>query len=76
MADRSLGTCMVCNEEELVRYIDLYIVGSEGLVICHGCEMIVVEQTQTLRRLMRSSFQRGYKANVCKLTHGGGITRA
>jgi transcription elongation factor Elf1 len=64
MPERKPGTCMVCNEKELVRYIDLYISGSEGLVICHDCEMMVVDTIQNLRRLMNIGFQRGYKARL------------
>ena len=36
--------CMMClKDKEKVRYIDLYIIGSEGLYICHDCEMEIVE---------------------------------
>ena len=41
--------CMLCLEEKETRYIDLYIIGSEGLRVCHECEMKLVEYARLLR---------------------------
>ena len=41
--------CMLCLEEKECRYIDLYIIGSEGLQVCHSCEMKLVEYARSLR---------------------------
>ena len=41
--DTWVGTCMVCRETREVRGVDLYINGSEGLRVCHPCEMEVLE---------------------------------
>lgn len=45
--------CMICRKSEVMgsfesitRYINLYIVGSEGLVACHGCEKEIVEHVR------------------------------
>ena len=35
--------CMMClKDKEKIKYIDLYVIGSEGLHICHDCEMELV----------------------------------
>lgn len=49
--NRYNGHCMAClNDDQQVRYIDLYVIGSEGLTICHSCEMKLVRKVQELRR--------------------------
>lgn len=68
--------CRMCGELDVeCRHFELYVSGSEGVVLCHNCEMLLVEYVRTMARLMNTSFLRGYKSNTCKLTHGGGITR-
>jgi len=37
------GTCRICGDEDKVRNKNLYVSGSEGLDVCHGCEMEIVE---------------------------------
>lgn len=37
------GSCYCCESATCVRHIDIYVIGSEGLVICHSCEMNLVE---------------------------------
>ncbi len=44
--------CWVCRKEVETRYIDLFVAGSEGLRICHLCEMRVVEFIQGLSRFL------------------------
>lgn len=34
--------CDICLETKETRHFDLYISGSEGTRLCHGCEMRVV----------------------------------
>lgn len=41
--------CMICSSDEPARYIDFYIIGSEGLRVCHSCEMEIVEFIRNLR---------------------------
>jgi hypothetical protein len=73
--------CNICCTSEdikndiIVRNIPLYTIGSEGTNLCHQCEMIVVKFLRHMRIIASVGFQRGYKANTCKLTHGGGITK-
>lgn len=49
--------CMICLKDEvmgsfksLTRHINLYVIGSEGLVVCHSCEMEIVEHIREKRR--------------------------
>ena len=44
------GLCMVCHAIAPVRHIRLYVIGSEGLWICHRCEMMMVEFVRGLMR--------------------------
>lgn len=44
--------CWVCHRKTETRYIDLYVAGSEGLRICHPCEMRVIEFIQGLSRFL------------------------
>ncbi len=39
-------TCAICHGdggEHALRHVNLYISGSEGLEVCHNCEMEIVE---------------------------------
>ena len=41
---RTLEThCDICGKVAKTRYIDLFVMGSEGTRLCHDCEMLVVE---------------------------------
>jgi hypothetical protein len=44
--------CWLCgrNEKEN-RYFDIFVNGSEGLVLCHQCEMQLVKHIQELKSL-------------------------
>jgi len=41
--------CMLCPSKEETRFISLYVFGSEGLRVCHECEMKLVEFARQLR---------------------------
>lgn len=41
--------CMICGGCENVRNVNLYIVGSEGLNICHECEMDLLTHIRSMR---------------------------
>ena len=43
--------CMLCDDEQEVRHINLYIVGSEGCNLCHACEMDLVTHIRNMRTL-------------------------
>ena len=56
--------CMMClKDKEKVRYIDLYIIGSEGLYICHDCEMEIVEFVRQKRIVSGRNKIKNYKLN-------------
>lgn len=40
---RYQGRCWMCQEPGEIRNVDLYVIGSEGLNVCHKCEMKTVE---------------------------------
>ena len=45
-------TCQVCHSDKPEgRKIDLYVYGSEGLNICHDCEMLLVDYVRKLSTL-------------------------
>jgi hypothetical protein len=49
MSDYRLGNCILCHSDNVeVRYIDLYVIGSEGLNTCRSCEMLIVEFAKKL----------------------------
>jgi hypothetical protein len=56
---------MVCGQESkstnTVRNIDLYIVGSEGLNICHECEMRLVQHIRDIRSVAITAKMVGIK---------------
>jgi hypothetical protein len=60
-----ISHCMLCGEEEGVRHIDLYVIGSEGLWVCHACEMKVVEY---VRGLMHQRLEAKIQAYLDKET--------
>ena len=41
--------CLICENDDTVRHVNLYISGSEGLWICHQCEMVVVTHIRDMR---------------------------
>ena len=43
ISEKFLGTCLMCSHKKELRNIDLYVIGSEGLNVCHDCEMSIVE---------------------------------
>jgi hypothetical protein len=56
--------CMICHKQTEVRFISLYVIGSEGLWVCHECEMLIVE---FVRELMRKNL------NIRKINHIGKV---
>jgi len=47
-----------------VRNINLYVIGSEGLNVCHDCEMQIVEFCRSMIRTATKARMAGYRA--CK----------
>lgn len=60
-------SCLICQSEKEVRNINLYIIGSEGLDICHACEMGLVHHIHELRRIASMAKLLTYKQMKKKL---------
>jgi len=58
------GTCRVCDKSDKVRNKNLYVFGSEGLDVCHGCEMKIVEFVNKLRREHATARMLKYKQHL------------
>lgn len=43
--------CLICEHDDTVRHVNLYVEGSEGLWICHQCEMMLVTHIRDMRLL-------------------------
>jgi len=63
-AEPVCGQCTICASVEDVRHLPLYVIGSEGLQVCHTCEMDLVTHVRSLMHLAAVSRKTGYKA--CK----------
>ncbi len=59
-------SCMICESKEPTRHIELYIVGSEGLDVCHACEMIIVGYIRTLKGVNDMARMHGYRLAIKK----------
>lgn len=44
------GCCTTCHEEGKVRWKNLWVIGSEGIWVCHKCEMKLVRFVRDLMR--------------------------
>ena len=59
--------CRACGAPaDEVRNINLYVIGSEGLNVCHDCEMQIVEFCRSMIRTATKARMAGYRA--CKST--------
>jgi len=57
-----MAPCGICTEVvEEVRYIALYVTGSEGLSICNECEMRLVSYIREMKSLVSKSKMLGMK---------------
>jgi len=72
--ESTMAPCGICTEVEYVKYIDLYIDGSQGLNICNGYELRLVCYIREMKSLVAKAKMLGVKIGKCNLTHGG-ITR-
>lgn len=61
MECRVRGECRICGNMDDLRHINLYVTGSEGLDICHDCEMRLVEFVRALKSIAARATLRAYK---------------
>ena len=62
MSDPFQGQCRCCGDKGKVRHLAIYVVGSEGLDVCHDCEMAIVEFCRSLIRVAGRAHKLGYVA--------------
>ncbi len=55
-------TCMICKDDKETKHLPLYVIGSEGLNICHSCEMMLVHYIQDMMRVVNTSNKIVYKS--------------
>ena len=60
--ERYSGCCRICGGKETVRSINLYYSGSEGLVVCTICEMVLVDHVRGMILVASIARKAGYKA--------------
>jgi len=56
-----MAPCGICTNVEEVKHINLYITGSEGLNICHECEMRLVNYVREMKALVATAKMLGVK---------------
>ena len=44
-------SCTIYQSDEDTKYLDLFVIGSEGTNVCHECEMSLVNHITLMRRL-------------------------
>lgn len=58
----SMVFCGICTEGvEVLHSIGLYVTGSEGLCVCHECEMLLVQHVRNMKSLVAKSKILGVK---------------
>jgi hypothetical protein len=56
--------CMICDSKEETKYINIYPFGSEGLQVCHKCEMEIVEFVRGLRSQNFQKLMQDHKKKI------------
>lgn len=55
-------TCRICGKRcDVLRTINLFVVGSEGLDACHACEMLLVSFARSLIEIAGRSKMEAYR---------------
>uniref|UniRef100_A0A6M3LD36 Uncharacterized protein n=1 Tax=viral metagenome TaxID=1070528 RepID=A0A6M3LD36_9ZZZZ len=55
-----MNECIICKEKGPIRNVNLYVIGSEGLDVCHNCEMELVHFARSLMDMASKSFKLGW----------------
>ncbi|KKK57000.1 hypothetical protein LCGC14_3058880, partial [marine sediment metagenome] len=53
---------MICKDDKETKHLPLYVIGSEGLNICHSCEMMLVHYIQDMMRVVNTYNKIVYKS--------------
>ena len=51
--EEKIGSCDLCHvyHDVVVRHVNLFVMGSEGITICHECEMMLVNCVHNMMSL-------------------------
>lgn len=44
-------SCRICDNTEETRHLNLYVSGSEGVELCHPCEMSLVQHVRDMMNM-------------------------
>ena len=70
-ANTTTGSCTLCHDSEVsVKRLDLYTIGSEGTLVCHTCELELVQFAQALMRANGDKRLAAFKAKRLKENNG------
>ena len=56
--------CSICNSDDHVSHLDLYIIGSEGVYVCLPCRIVLSDLVRGMMQVATKSRKYGYLA--CK----------
>jgi hypothetical protein len=56
-----MSECTLCRAPGGTRHLDLYVIGSEGIRVCHDCEMILVRFCESLKGVAGRAEKKGFK---------------
>lgn len=56
----------MCQTDSVVNWKDIYVIGSEGVYLCHGCEMEVVKFIRTKMETSISNKLKAKRLSKCK----------
>ena len=68
----SVGLCRICGKKhphEEIRNLNIYAFGSEGVNICHSCEMSVVEFLRAMSGVGSRARLQGYRTSQEAVRH-------
>jgi len=52
--------CTICSNEGETTYLELYVIGSEGINVCLSCRIALVEFAKRMMHACGDSFKKGY----------------
>ena len=55
-----MSECMICKGKGPIRNINLYVISSKGLDVCHNCEMELIHFVRSLMNIAGKVFQLGW----------------
>ena len=56
--------CYICGETENLKHLSVYASGSEGVELCHSCEMELLYTIKLRRRIFGQGHKHGWLAST------------